>query len=60
VLAFQAILAFVVLFFSLALIRANNIAGVAIAVGVICGGGFLFFKLVRVLSRIQMPHRPDR
>jgi hypothetical protein len=60
VLAFQAILAFVVLFFSLALIRANNVAGVAIAVGVICGGGFLFFKLVRVLSRIQMPRRPDR
>ena len=58
VLGFQAILAFVVLFFSLALIRADNVAGVVIAVGVICGGGFLFFKLVRVLSRIQMPRRP--
>jgi hypothetical protein len=23
----------------------------------VCGGGFLFYKLVRVLSRIQMPRR---
>lgn len=60
VLGFQAILAFVVLFFSLALIRASNLAGVAIAVVVVCGGGFLFYKLVRVLSRIQMPRRPGQ
>ena len=57
VLGFQAILAFVVLFFSLALIRASNVAGAVIGVVVICGGGFLFYKLVRVLSRIQMPRR---
>ena len=57
VLGFQAILAFVVLFFSLALIRASNFAAVAIAVGVVCGGGYLFYKLVRVLSRIQLPRR---
>jgi uncharacterized membrane-anchored protein len=57
VLGFQAILAFVVLFFSLALIRASNVAGVIIAVLVVCGGGFLFYKLVRVLSRLQMPRR---
>jgi hypothetical protein len=59
-LGFQAILAFVILFFSLALIRASNIAGVAIAVLVICGGGYLFYKLVRVLSRVQLPNRPGR
>jgi hypothetical protein len=59
-LGFQAILAFVILFFSLALIRANNVAGVVIALVVICGGGFLFYKLVRVLSRVQMPTRPGR
>lgn len=57
ILGFQAILAFVVLFFSLALIRASNIAGVVIAVVVVFGGGFLFYKLVRVLSRVQMPRR---
>jgi hypothetical protein len=26
-------------------------------VAVVCGGGFLFYKLVRVLSRIQMPSK---
>ena len=26
---------------------------------VIAGGGFLFYKLVRVLSRIQMPRPPS-
>ena len=57
VLGFQAILAFVVLFFSLALIRASNVAGVIIAVLVVGGGGYLFYKLVRVLSRLQMPRR---
>ncbi|MBV9166252.1 MAG: hypothetical protein JO342_08865 [Solirubrobacterales bacterium] len=60
VLGFQAILAFVVLFFSLALIRASNFAAVAIGVGVVCGGGYLFYKLVRVLSRIQLPRRPGQ
>ena len=60
VLGFQAILAFVVLFFSLALIRASNVAAVVIAVAVVLGGGFLFYKLVRVLSRIQMPRRPGQ
>lgn len=60
VLGFEAILAFVVLFFSLALIRASNLAGVVIAVVVVAGGGFLFYKLVRVLSRIQMPRRPQQ
>ena len=57
VLGFQAMLAFVVLFFSLALIRASNVAGVVIGVIVIGGGGILFYKLVRVLSRIQIPRR---
>jgi hypothetical protein len=59
VLGFQAILAFIVLFFSLALIRASNVAAVVIAVAVVCGGGFLFYKLVRVLRRLKMP-RGDR
>ena len=59
-LGFQAILAFVILFFSLALIRASNLAGVLIALVVICGGGWLFYKLVRVLSRVQIQTRPQR
>ncbi len=60
VLGFQAILAFVILFFSLLLLRANNLWAVATGVVVVGGGGYLFYKLVRVLSRLQMPTPPGR
>jgi hypothetical protein len=60
VLGFQAILAIVILIFSLLLIRASNLLGVAVALVVVGGGGFLFYKLVRALSRIQMPNYPGR
>ncbi len=58
VLGFQAILAIVILIFSLLLIRASNLLGFAVALVVVFGGGFLFYKLVRTLSRIQMPKYP--
>jgi hypothetical protein len=58
VLGFQALLAIVVLTFALVLIRANNILGLAVSLAVVVGGGFLFYKTVRVLSRIQMPKFP--
>jgi hypothetical protein len=58
VLGFQAILVFVILIFSLLLLRANNLLAFATGVVVVGGGGYLFFKLVRVLSRLQMPERP--
>jgi hypothetical protein len=60
VLGFQAILAFVILFFSLLLLRANNLLAVVAAVAVVGGCGYLFFKLVRVLSRLNMPTPPGR
>lgn len=60
VLGFQALLAIVVLTFALLLIRASNALGAVIAVAVVGLGGFLFYKLVRVLSRIQMPKYPGR
>ena len=60
VLGFQAILVFVILFFSVLLIRASNLLGVVAGVVVVGGGGYLFYKLVRVLSRIQMPTPPAR
>ena len=60
VLGFQAILAFVVLFFSLLGLRAANLLAVVASVVVVGGGGWLFYKLVRVLSRIQMPKYPGR
>jgi hypothetical protein len=58
VLGFQALLAIVVLTFALVLVRANNILGLAVSLIVVVVGGFLFFKMVRVLSRIQMPKYP--
>jgi hypothetical protein len=58
VLGFQAILAFVILFFTLLGLRAANLPAVVASVVVVFGGGWLFYKLVRVLSRIQMPKYP--
>lgn len=60
VLGFQAILAFVILFFSLLLLRASNVLAVVAALIVIGGSGYLFYKLVRVLSRLNMPKPPSR
>lgn len=60
VLGFQAILAFVILYFSLLGLRAANLLAVVAAVIVVGGSGWLFYKLVRVLSRIQMPKYPGR
>jgi len=58
VLGFQALLAIVVLTFALVLIRASSVLGFAISLAVVGLGGFLFFRLVRVLSRLQMPKYP--
>ena len=58
VLGFQAILGIVILIFSLLLIRASNVLGFLVAGAIIGGGGWLFFKLVRVLSRLQLPKHP--
>lgn len=60
VLGFMALLAIVATLFALLLIEASNVLGVVVAVLVIGGSGYLFFKLVRVLSRIQMPRYPGR
>jgi amino acid permease len=58
VLGFQALLALVVLVFTLFLLRASNLLAVALCVAVIGLGGWLFFKLIRAMARIQMPRRP--
>jgi hypothetical protein len=60
VLGFQALLAIVILTFALLLIRASSVTGAVISLVVVGAGGFLFFKLVRCLSRIQMPKYPGR
>jgi hypothetical protein len=60
VLGFMALLAIICTIFALLLIEASNVLGVVVALAVVGGAGYLFFKLVRVLSRIQMPKYPGR
>ncbi|MDQ6817035.1 MAG: hypothetical protein M3018_06455 [Actinomycetota bacterium] len=60
VLGFEAFLGVVILIFSLLLVKASNLLGLFVALAIIGGGGVLFYKLVRVLSRLQMPRPPGR
>ena len=60
VLGFMALLAILVLFAVGGLVKASSVIGAVIALAIVAGGGYLFFKLVRVLSRIQMPKYPGR
>jgi hypothetical protein len=60
VLGFMVILLITILEASLALTRASNLLGVLIPVLIVGGGGALFYKLIRTLSRIQMPRPPSR
>ncbi|MGI8903457.1 MAG: hypothetical protein ACR2IP_07345 [Solirubrobacteraceae bacterium] len=58
VLGFMVMLLITILVATLALTRASNLLGVLIPTFVIGGGSWLFFKLVRALSRIQAPRPP--
>jgi hypothetical protein len=58
VLGFMALLAIIAVIFTLLLIEASNVLGLVVALAIIGASGYLFFKLVRVLSRIQMPRPP--
>ncbi len=55
VLAFQAFVALIVLYFCLLLIVASNIAALLLCLAVIGLGSWLFWKLVRVMARMQVP-----
>ena len=58
VLGFQAILGLALIFAAVSLAFVNNVAGVLICLGILAGAGWLFWKLVRAMARIQMPERP--
>jgi hypothetical protein len=60
VLGFMALLAIIAVIFTLLLIEASNVLGLVVALAIIAVCGYLFFKLVRVLSRIQMPRSPGQ
>jgi hypothetical protein len=57
VLAFEALLAFQILVTSLALVVASTILAAALCLLSVALGGWLFWKLVRVMGRIQAGDR---
>ena len=57
VLGFQALLAVTIVIAALSLAVASNLTAVALCVAIVGPGGWLFWKLVRVLARLQMPQR---
>ena len=57
VLAFEALLAIAVTLFTLFLVEASNVEGLLVALAVIVGGGWLFWKLVRVMGRLAAPRQ---
>jgi hypothetical protein len=57
VLGFEALLAITIVLAALALLVASNLAAVVLCLVVLGAGGWLFWKLVRVMGRIQAPPR---
>ena len=55
VLGFMCVLAIIAVYFTFFLLRASNPLGFVISIAFILLPGYLFFKLVRVLSRLQVP-----
>jgi hypothetical protein len=55
VLGFQALLAITVVVAALSLMVASNVAAVVLCLVILAGGGWLFWKLVRVLGRMKVP-----
>lgn len=59
VLGFQALLAITIVVAALSLLVASNIAAVALCLLIAGLGGWLFWKLVRVLGRMKVPRLGD-
>ena len=57
VLGMQALLALMIIAFSISAMTVSSVLGVIICVVVIGGAGTLFWFLVKALARIQMPER---
>jgi len=57
VLGFEALLGLIVVVFALFLLRASNLLAVVLCLAVCGGASWLFWKLVRVLGRMQAPER---
>ncbi|MEA2289951.1 MAG: hypothetical protein QOD55_1948 [Solirubrobacteraceae bacterium] len=57
VLGFEALLGITIGFAGLSLLVASNVAAVVLCLVILGGGGWLFWKLVRVMARLQAPER---
>lgn len=55
VLGFQALLALTVLIAGLSVVVASNVAALLLCLAVIAYGGWLFWAMIRVMARVQMP-----
>jgi hypothetical protein len=60
VLGFEALLGILICYLALFLVRASNLLGFVVPIAIIVPSGFLFWKLVKSLARIQMPDHPTR
>jgi hypothetical protein len=60
VLGFQALLGITIIIAALSLLVASNAAALLLCVAIAGLGGWLFWKLVRAMARIQMPSRQPR
>jgi hypothetical protein len=60
VLGFEALLGITVVIAALSLLVASNVQAVVLCVVIIALGGTLFWKLVRVMARLQAPERGPR
>lgn len=58
VLGFEVLLAFAAIYGAGSLLLASNIEAAILGFVVMAASGFLFYKLVRAMARIQMPKRP--
>jgi hypothetical protein len=59
VLGFEALLGITLAFAGLSLLVASNLAALVLCLAILLGGGWLFWKLIRVMGRLQAPPRPS-
>lgn len=59
VLGFQALLALAILAAALSLMVASNLLAAVVCLAILIPAGWLFYKMVRALARIQMPRPGD-
>lgn len=60
ILGFQALLALTVLIAGLSVVVASNAWALVLCLGVIGFGGYLFWAMIRVMARVQMPEARPR